>query len=130
MRKHRFLIPAGILLVIFCVSLFLGRYPTPGLQSPGTIATDPLFGKLLLHLRLPRLIAALLLGCGLAWVLDTYEIFQLPPEVYFVDRLPVALHAGDVILIYLTTVAVAFAATIYPALQGSRLEPVEAIRHE
>lgn len=71
-----------------------------------------------------------LLGCGLAWVLDTYEIFQLPPEVYFVDRLPVALHAMDVILIYLTTVAVAFAATIYPALQGSRLEPVEAIRHE
>ena len=71
-----------------------------------------------------------LLGCGLAWVLDTYEIFQLPPEVYFVDRLPVALHAMDVILIYLTTVAVAFVATIYPALQGSRLEPVEAIRHE
>jgi lipoprotein-releasing system permease protein len=71
-----------------------------------------------------------LLGCGLAWVLDTYPIFELPPDVYFVDHLPVALHAVDVILIYLTTVAVAFVATIYPALQASRLEPVEAIRHE
>jgi lipoprotein-releasing system permease protein len=70
------------------------------------------------------------LGCGLAWILDTYPIFELPPDVYFVDHLPVALHAMDVIRIYLTSVAVAFVATIYPALQASRLEPVEAIRHE
>jgi len=71
-----------------------------------------------------------LLGGGLCWVLDTYEIIKLDPSVYFVDRLPVALHAFDLILIYLMTVAVAFAATIYPALQASRLQPVEAIRHE
>jgi len=70
------------------------------------------------------------LGSGTCWLLDNYEIITLPPNVYFVDRLPVALHATDVILIFLATVAVAFAATIYPALQASRLEPVEAIRHE
>jgi ABC-type lipoprotein release transport system permease subunit len=35
-----------------------------------------------------------------------------------------------VILIFVATVAVAYAATIYPAVQASRLEPVEAIRHE
>jgi lipoprotein-releasing system permease protein len=70
------------------------------------------------------------LGCFLAWLLDTYEIIQIPPDVYFVDRLPVALHLFDVVLIYWASVAVAFAATIYPALQASRLEPVEAIRHD
>jgi len=70
------------------------------------------------------------LGCALAWVLDTYEIIKIPPDVYFVDRLPVALHLSDVVLIFLASVAVAFAATIYPARQASRLEPVEAIRHE
>jgi len=70
------------------------------------------------------------LGTGLCWLLDTYEIISLPPNVYFVDRLPVALHLLDVVLIFLATVAVAYAATIYPALQASRLEPVEAIRHE
>jgi lipoprotein-releasing system permease protein len=71
-----------------------------------------------------------LLGSGLCWLLDTYEIIRIPPGVYFVDRLPVALHALDVVRIFLATVAVAFVATIYPALQASRLEPVEAIRHE
>ena len=71
-----------------------------------------------------------LLGSGLCWLLDTYEIISLPPNVYFVDRLPVALHALDVVLIFVATVVVAYAATIYPAVQASRLEPVEAIRHE
>jgi len=70
------------------------------------------------------------LGCILSWVLDTYEIIQIPADVYFVDRLPVALHLFDVVLIFVASVAVAFAATIYPAIQASRLEPVEAIRHE
>ncbi len=71
-----------------------------------------------------------LLGSGLCWVLDTYEIIRIPPDVYFVDKLPVALKPEDVILTYLATVAVAFAATIYPARQAASLEPVEAIRHE
>jgi lipoprotein-releasing system permease protein len=70
------------------------------------------------------------LGSGICWVLDTYELIKIDPNVYFVDRLPVALHALDVVLIFLATVAVAYVATIYPSLQASRLEPVEAIRHE
>jgi len=71
-----------------------------------------------------------ILGCVLSWILDTYEIIRIPPDVYFIDRLPVSLQLPDVVLIFLASIAVAFAATIYPAIQASRLEPVEAIRHE
>ena len=74
--------------------------------------------------------AGTVLGSVLCWLLDNYEIIKIPPEVYFVDRLPVALHATDVVLIYLASVAVALVATIYPSLQAARLEPVDAIRHE
>lgn len=69
-------------------------------------------------------------GLALVWVLDRYQLISLPPDVYFVDRLPVALDPLDVLLIIGGSVLVAFAATIYPALQASRLQPVEAIRHE
>jgi lipoprotein-releasing system permease protein len=40
------------------------------------------------------------------------------------------LQWPDVALIVGGSIAVAFLATIYPALQASRLEPVDAIRHD
>jgi lipoprotein-releasing system permease protein len=69
-------------------------------------------------------------GLFLCWLLDRYEIIRIPPDVYFVDHLPVSVQVVDVALIVLASVAVAFLATIYPAVQASRLEPVDAIRHE
>jgi len=70
------------------------------------------------------------LGIALALALDRFRLIEIPPDVYFVDRLPVSLDPGDLGLIVLASVVVAFAATIYPALTASRLQPVEAIRHE
>jgi len=69
-------------------------------------------------------------GVFLSWLIDTYEIIKIPPDVYFVDHLPVDLQWPDVLMIVGGSIAVAFVATIYPALQASRLEPVDAIRHE
>ena len=69
-------------------------------------------------------------GLGLSWLLDRYEIIKIPPDVYFVDHLPVSLRLTDILLIVGASIVVAFVATIYPALQASRLEPVDAIRHD
>ncbi len=70
------------------------------------------------------------LGLVIAWVLDTFEIISIPPDVYFVEKLPVSIHATDVGMIVGVSLLIAFMATIYPALQASRLQPVRAIRHE
>jgi lipoprotein-releasing system permease protein len=70
------------------------------------------------------------LGLILSFLLDRYEIIKIPADVYFVDHLPVSLRVTDVMMIIVASVAIAFLATIYPALQASRLEPVDAIRHE
>lgn len=70
------------------------------------------------------------LGLALCFVIDRYDIIRIPPEVYYVDRLPVSLHAADVLTIVAASLAVALLATVYPSLQASRLQPVEAIRHE
>lgn len=70
------------------------------------------------------------LGIVTAIVIDRYEIIQIPPDVYFVDHLPVSIQWLDVLRIVLASTAVAFLATIYPAIQASRLEPVDAIRHD
>ena len=69
-------------------------------------------------------------GLLISWLLGRYEIIKIPPDVYFVDHLPVSLQVSDVLMIVGGSVAVAFLATIYPAIQASRLEPVDAIRHD
>ncbi|MBM3225138.1 MAG: FtsX-like permease family protein, partial [Candidatus Tectomicrobia bacterium] len=83
-----------------------------------------------------------LLGClgGLvfAWNLQSIAglvervlgINVFPRDVYFLDKLPVELHPMDIGLIMLTAIVVSFFATLYPAMNASRLNPVEALRYE
>lgn len=69
-------------------------------------------------------------GLLLVWLLAKYEFITLPGDVYFIDRLPVALNPLDVLWIIGASLVIAFAATIYPARQASKLMPVDAIRHD
>jgi lipoprotein-releasing system permease protein len=69
-------------------------------------------------------------GLSLVWLLDRYQFIEIPGDIYFIDRLPVALDLGDIGLILVASVVISFLATIYPARQAARLLPVEAIRHE
>ena len=71
-----------------------------------------------------------LVGFGAAIALERYKLIRLDPSVYMIDHLPVATEPLDVILILLASIAIAAAATLYPAIQASRLFPVDAIRHE
>jgi len=70
------------------------------------------------------------LGVSISWAVDRFEIIKIPGEVYFVDHLPATIQFVDVGMIVVASIAISFAATIYPALQASRLEPLDAIRHE
>lgn len=69
-------------------------------------------------------------GLLLVELLGRYQFIKLPGDVYFIDTLPVALDPMDLITIVGISILIAFAATIYPARQASKLMPVEAIRHE
>ncbi len=72
----------------------------------------------------------LILGFGAAIGLDKYKFIKLDPQVYFIDHLPVSTQPQDVLTIVLASIAIAAIATLYPAIQASRLYPLEAIRHE
>ncbi len=69
-------------------------------------------------------------GCGLAWVQNTYAIIKLAGDVYYIPSLTVKIGFADTLLVTLCTIGISFLATIYPALQAARLEPVEALRYE
>ena len=71
-----------------------------------------------------------LLGIGVSLALGKYQFIKLDPETYFIDHLPVATDALDVIITIIASLAVAALATAYPSRQAARLYPIEAIRHD
>lgn len=71
----------------------------------------------------------LAIGIALCAILRRYRIIELPTDVYFFSTLPVSLELPDIILIVLSTLAICFVATLYPAWRASRLSPVTAIRY-
>ncbi len=71
-----------------------------------------------------------LLGCGLVWYFDRYQVFPLEPQIYSIPFVPFRLHGEEVLVVSVVAVLVSFLATLYPARAASRLDPVEAFRYE
>jgi lipoprotein-releasing system permease protein len=68
-------------------------------------------------------------GLGLCGLLSHYDFIRLPGEIFYVTRLPVRLALIDVVAIAGAALAITLGATLYPARQAARLNPVETIRH-
>jgi iron complex transport system permease protein len=63
------------------LSLLLGRYPVWGLMTPQQFLTDDMAQRLVLHLRVPRVITAVLLGMVLASAGLTFQTIFANPLV-------------------------------------------------
>jgi lipoprotein-releasing system permease protein len=75
-------------------------------------------------------IFGVILGFVLCTILKHYKIAELTGDIYyFTTKLPVKLEFFDVFIIVSAALVICFLATIYPARQASRLNPVEAIRY-
>ncbi len=71
-----------------------------------------------------------LFGVIVDFLIGKYKLISLPPDVYFVDHLPVQINPGDVLTIVVATFLIIFIATLYPARKAASLSPLEAIRNE
>jgi lipoprotein-releasing system permease protein len=69
-------------------------------------------------------------GYLLCYVLNTYEIIKLPADVYYLSHLPVKTKLSDFVAVSLSAVGISFLATIYPAWQAAKVNPVEPLRYE
>ncbi|TFG35442.1 MAG: lipoprotein-releasing ABC transporter permease subunit [Nitrospirales bacterium] len=69
-------------------------------------------------------------GYLLCYVLNTYEIIKLPADVYYLSHLPVKTKFSDFLTVSLSAIVISFFATLYPAWQAAKMDPVEPLRYE
>ena len=72
----------------------------------------------------------LAIGLVVGLAISRWHLIALDPQIYFIDHLPVQMQLLDIVLIVVLGVIVATVATLHPAIQASRLYPIEAIRGE
>jgi len=83
-------------------------------------------------------LAGVLLGLGVAFNLDVIvpaieqllNVSFLPGSIYLISHMPSDPQQGDIVPIALSSLALAFLATIYPSWRASRVQPAEALRYE
>lgn len=63
-----------------------------------------------------------------AWIQNTYELISLPPDIYFISYLPIETHLTDFLAVGIVTLAVCFAAGLYPANQASKVSVISVLR--
>jgi lipoprotein-releasing system permease protein len=75
-------------------------------------------------------VLGLCLGLLLCTLLKHYDIYELTGDIYyFTTTLPVKIEILWVLGIVTAAMVICFLATLYPARQAAKLDPVEAIRY-
>jgi lipoprotein-releasing system permease protein len=83
-------------------------------------------------------LAGVLLGLLIAYNVDVIVPFIehmlnvsfLPGSIYLISQMPSDPQQADIVPIAVTSLALAFLATLYPSWRASRVQPAEALRYE
>jgi lipoprotein-releasing system permease protein len=76
----------------------------------------------------------LLVACNVDVIVPAIEralnVSFLPGSIYLISHMPSDPQAADIVPITVTSLVLAFVATLYPSWRASRVQPAEALRYE
>ena len=72
--------------------------------------------------------AGVVLGLILSYLQAEYGVVTLNPQVYFVDKVPIAIEPVNFLVVFLISITLSFLSSLIPAFAASRIEAVKALR--
>ena len=75
------------------------------------------------------IVLGLLLACLLCWIIATFNIVELPGDIYYLTKVPVRMQLWDIVAVIGGSCLIFFVAGLYPAVKASRVHPTDAIRY-
>lgn len=70
------------------------------------------------------------LGFAICLLIQKYSFIELPKDVFLISTVPVRIYWSNFLLVAFASLCVCLLASIYPARQAAKLDPVEIIRYE
>jgi lipoprotein-releasing system permease protein len=70
------------------------------------------------------------LGLAICLLIQKYRFIELPKDVFLISTVPVRIYLSNFLLVGFASLFVCLIASIYPARQAAKLDPVEIIRYE
>lgn len=141
-RFEKFVLIAilSLLLMIACfaVSVILNMIVREKIKDIGILKSIGYTNK---NIRKIFTIEGLIIGVSgmvLASILSPFILIALQKlfkiymkdSYYYLDELPLYISVAELSAVYIITFIVVFISTIYPAVRASRMNPVEALKHE
>ena len=75
------------------------------------------------------IVLGILLACLLCWIIATFNIVELPGDIYYLTKVPVRMQLGDILAVVGGSYIICLVAGLYPAFKASRVHPTDAIRY-
>ena len=75
------------------------------------------------------IVLGLLLAGLLCWVIATFNIVELPGDIYYLTKVPVRIQWLDIVAVISGSYIICLLGGLYPAVKASRVHPTDAIRY-
>jgi len=76
------------------------------------------------------IVVGIIVGVALSLFIQNSNIIKLPPEIYYITKVPTKIKLVDLILTSSAAFIITLLSSLYPARKSSMVDPSEALRYE
>lgn len=103
----------------------IGILKTMG-STPGSVSRIFVYKGMMIGVG--GVIGGWILAAVIAYVQNTFQLISLPPDIFFIDYVPIKTEMLDFLLAGGVTIVICFLAALYPAVQAARTSVIEVLR--